>query len=185
MPSTIRYSAKASSDHHPNQVPGILIIINPKQPNLPTCSITSTYLFFHLMSKPSLHLIANIILGIKMMTIKISPKILNHSIFALNRFRFIFLFQCISEKLTASPVNIKKRPKHFRNHSGVSVLRGSAYTGVFFVTELRLRVFLFPYPRNSTVNSRTPSSAVTGRALGCFAASRCSKNFFATCGKSA
>ena len=31
MVSTIRYSANASSDHHPNQVPGILIIMNPKQ----------------------------------------------------------------------------------------------------------------------------------------------------------
>ena len=35
MVSTIRYSANASSDHHPNQVPGILIIMNPKHPNLP------------------------------------------------------------------------------------------------------------------------------------------------------
>ena len=57
MVSTIRYSANASSDHHPNQVPGILIIMNPKQPNLPTCSVTSTYLLFHLLSNPSLHLI--------------------------------------------------------------------------------------------------------------------------------
>ncbi len=47
MVSTIRYTANASSDHHPNQVPGILIIMNPKQPNLPTCSVTSTYLLFH------------------------------------------------------------------------------------------------------------------------------------------
>ena len=80
MVSTIRYSANASSDHHPNQVPGILIIMNPKQPNLPTCSMTSTYLLFHLLSKPSLHLIANTIFGIIMTTIKISPKTLNHSI---------------------------------------------------------------------------------------------------------
>lgn len=80
MVSTIRYSANASSDHHPNQVPGILIIINPKQPNLPTCSVTSTYLLFHLLSNPSLHLIANTTLGIIMTAIKISPKTLNHSI---------------------------------------------------------------------------------------------------------
>ena len=80
MVSTIRYSANASSDHHPNQVPGILIIMNPKQPNLPTCSVTSTYLLFHLLSNPSLHLIANTTLGIIMTAIKISPKILNHSI---------------------------------------------------------------------------------------------------------
>ena len=80
MVSTIRYSANASSDHHPNQVPGILIIMNPKQPNLPTCSVTSTYLLFHLLSNPSLHLIANTTLGITMTAIKISPKTLNHSI---------------------------------------------------------------------------------------------------------
>ena len=80
MVSTIRYSANASSDHHPNQVPGILIIMNPKQHNLPTCSVTSTYLLFHLLSNPSLHLIANTTLGIIMTAIKISPKTLNHSI---------------------------------------------------------------------------------------------------------
>lgn len=80
MVSTIRYSANASSDHHPNQVPGILIIMNPKQPNLPTCSVTSTYLLFHLLSNPSLHLIANTTFGIIMTAIKISPKTLNHSI---------------------------------------------------------------------------------------------------------
>ena len=80
MVSTIRYSANTSSDHHPNQVPGILIIMNPKQPNLPTCSVTSTYLLFHLLSNPSLHLIANTTFGIIMTAIKISPKTLNHSI---------------------------------------------------------------------------------------------------------
>ena len=80
MVSTIRYTANVSSDHHPNQVPGILIIMNPKQPNLPTCSVTSTYLLFHLLSNPSLHLIANTTLGIIMTAIKISPKTLNHSI---------------------------------------------------------------------------------------------------------
>lgn len=80
MVSTIKYSTNASSDHHPNQVPGILIIMNPKQPNLPTCSVTSTYLLFHLLSNPSLHLIANTTLGIIMTAIKISPKTLNHSI---------------------------------------------------------------------------------------------------------
>ena len=74
MVSTIRYSANASSDHHPNQVPGILIIMNPKQPNLPTCSVTSTYLLFHLLSNPSLHLIANTTLGIIMTAIKISNR---------------------------------------------------------------------------------------------------------------
>ena len=84
MVSTIRYSANASSDHHPNQVPGILIIMNPKQPNLPTCSVTSTYLLFHVLSNPSLHLIANTTLGIIMTAIKISPITLNHSIYSIH-----------------------------------------------------------------------------------------------------
>lgn len=39
-------------------------ILSFGQPNLPTCSMASTYLFFHLLSKPSLHLIAKMILGI-------------------------------------------------------------------------------------------------------------------------
>ena len=90
MVSTIRYSANASSDHHPNQVPGILIIMNPKQPNLPTFSVTSTYLLFHLSSNPSLHLIANTTLGIIMTEIKISPKTLNHSILStITNFDFL------------------------------------------------------------------------------------------------
>ena len=93
MVSTIRYSANASSDHHPNQVPGILIIMNPKQPNLPTCSVTSTYLLFHLLSNPSLHLIANTTLGIIMTAIKISPKTLNHSILStITNFDFTISF---------------------------------------------------------------------------------------------
>ena len=90
MVSTIKYSTNASSDHHPNQVPGILIIMNPKQPNLPTCSVTSTYLLFHLLSNPSLHLIANTTLGIIMTAIKISPKTLNHSILStITNFDFL------------------------------------------------------------------------------------------------
>ena len=82
MVSTIRYSANASSDHHPNQVPGILIIIKPKQPNLPICSATSINLLLHLFSKPSLHLIAKIILGIIMTAIIISPNIFNQPIYS-------------------------------------------------------------------------------------------------------
>lgn len=80
--STIRYMANASSDHHPNHVPGMLIIINPKQPNLPICSVTSTNLLLHLFSNPSLHLIAKIILGIIITAIIISPNIFNQSIFS-------------------------------------------------------------------------------------------------------
>ena len=74
--------ANASSDHHPNHVPGMLIIIKPKQPNLPICSATSINLLLHLFSKPSLHLIAKIILGIIMTAIIISPNIFNQSIYS-------------------------------------------------------------------------------------------------------
>ena len=77
---TIRYPANASSDHQPNQVPGIWMIIKPKQPNLPICSIVSTNLLFHLFSKPSLHFTANTTFGIIITIIKISPKIFIHSI---------------------------------------------------------------------------------------------------------
>jgi hypothetical protein len=80
--STIRYMANASSDHHPNHVPGMLIIIKPKQPNLPICSATSINLLLHLFSKPSLHLIAKIILGIIMTAIIISPNIFNQPIYS-------------------------------------------------------------------------------------------------------
>ena len=73
--------ANASSDHHPNYVPGMLIIIKPKQPNLPICSATSINLLLHLFSKPSLHLIAKIILGIIMTAIIISPNIFSQSIY--------------------------------------------------------------------------------------------------------
>ena len=78
--STIRYMANASSDHHPNHVPGMLIIIKPQQPNLPICSATSTNLFHHLFSNSSLHLTAKIILGIIITAIIISPNIFNQSI---------------------------------------------------------------------------------------------------------
>ena len=105
MVSTIRYSANASSDHHPNQVPGILIIMNPKQPNLPTCSVTSTYLLFHLLSNPSLHLIANTTLGIIMTAIKISPKTLNHSI--LSTITNLKLLITVSEQRS-----VLRRPFH-------------------------------------------------------------------------
>ena len=104
MVSTIRYSANASSDHHPNQVPGILIIMNPKQPNLPTCSVTSTYLLFHLLSNPSLHLIANTTLGIIMTAIKISPKTLNHSILSTITNSELSFSVCHSLRTQKSPL---------------------------------------------------------------------------------
>lgn len=43
--SKMRYRAKDSLDAQPNQVPGMLKIMNPKQPNLPICSTSSTVLF--------------------------------------------------------------------------------------------------------------------------------------------
>lgn len=42
----------------PNIVPGMLIIIVPKQVKRPICSSVSTSLFLYLFSKPSLHLAA-------------------------------------------------------------------------------------------------------------------------------
>ena len=108
MVSTIRYSANASSDHHPNQVPGILIIMNPKQPNLPTCSKHSTYLLFHLLLKPSLHLIANTIFGIIMTIRKISPKTLNHSILSTST----------NPDLSPPIISHARRIFQLANHSG-------------------------------------------------------------------
>ena len=55
-------------------------IIKPKQPKRPICSDTSIALLSHLFSKPFLHLIAKIILGIIITTIKNKPNILIHSI---------------------------------------------------------------------------------------------------------
>ena len=43
--SRMRYRVKDSLDAQPNQVPGTLKIMNPKQPNLPICSTNSTVLF--------------------------------------------------------------------------------------------------------------------------------------------
>ena len=84
--STIRYMANASSDHHPNHVPGIFTIINIKHPNLPVCSATSTNLFFHLFFKPSLHLIAKIKFGIIITAIIINPNTFNHSIYSFSMY---------------------------------------------------------------------------------------------------
>ena len=43
--SKMRYRAKDSLDAQPNHVPGILKIMNPKQPILPICSTISMALF--------------------------------------------------------------------------------------------------------------------------------------------
>lgn len=82
-------------------------ILSFGQPNLPTCSMASTYLFFHLLSKPSLHLIAKMILGI--ITILFTTAIsiykfskllqlvsINFIVHSLSMFHFFFLNNCIS-----------------------------------------------------------------------------------------
>ena len=80
----------ALSDHHPKQVPGILIIIKPKQPNLPICSTVSTPLLFHLLTKPSLHLTANMILGII-----IIATIIIYKCFDTKEFGSLYVLSCI------------------------------------------------------------------------------------------
>ena len=76
---TIRYITNILSEHHPNQVPGMLKIINPKQPNLPIFSIISTILLLHLFTNLSLYLIIYIIFGIIITTMKNKPNIFIHS----------------------------------------------------------------------------------------------------------
>ncbi len=71
--STMRYITKISSDQNPNQVPGILIIIKPKQLNLPICSIISIFLLIHKLSNPFFTLIAKIMFGIIIIARKPSP----------------------------------------------------------------------------------------------------------------
>ncbi len=71
--STIRYKAKASSEAHPNHVFGMFITIKAKHPYRPICSSTSTALFSHLFSNPSLHFKAKMTFGIIIITIKTSP----------------------------------------------------------------------------------------------------------------
>ena len=78
--SPIRYNTNPSSDHHPNHVLGIFIIMNAKHPNLPICSVISANLLFHLLLNSSLFLTAKIILGIIIIATKAIPKILTYSI---------------------------------------------------------------------------------------------------------
>lgn len=80
MAFSIKYKAKASSDHQPNQVPGGWIIMKVKQPNLPICSIASITGWCHLFSNPALFFQANMIFGIIIMVMMIKPKTLIHSI---------------------------------------------------------------------------------------------------------
>ena len=127
--STIRYMANASSDHHPNHVPGMLIIIKPKQPNLPICSATSINLLLHLFSKPSLHLIAKIILGIIMTAIIISPNIFNQSIYSSANSDFA------RSRRVGKPESLFPPPQHF-------IVRFAG--GGFTVRQTGSQRFLFP-----------------------------------------
>lgn len=70
---TIRYSAIVSLDCQPKQVPGMSTIINKKQLKRPICSKISTILFFHRFSKPFLHLTANTMFGIRIITTNNKP----------------------------------------------------------------------------------------------------------------
>lgn len=79
----IRYTAKALSDQKPIAVYGIFIIIVAKQPYLPICSKVSTALLLHVFTKPSLHFMAKIMLGIIITAIKARPYGLNQVILLL------------------------------------------------------------------------------------------------------
>ena len=144
--STIRYMANASSDHHPNHVPGMLIIIKPKQPNLPICSATSINLLLHLFSKPSLHLIAKIILGIIMTAIIISPNIFNQSIYSSANSDFA------RSRRVGKPESLFPPPQHFivRFAGGVARFGKPEVSDFFFRYSLSLG---FPHDRN---NPRSP-----------------------------
>lgn len=73
MALIIRYSANASSDHQPKNVPGMLNAINPMLPYLPICSVVSTKRLCHLLMKLPLHLTAKIMLGIIIAVMNSSP----------------------------------------------------------------------------------------------------------------
>ena len=154
MVSTIRYTANVSSDHHPNQVPGILIIMNPKQPNLPTCSVTSTYLLFHLLSNPSLHLIANTTLGIIMTAIKISPETLNHSILStITNFDF----------LNSPNLNLTEWPGRDVFSDGLPVM-GCIRAGEIIPAAQKSQIEMHPAGRNNPCGTKEPDRDASGRA---------------------
>ena len=141
--STIRYMANASSDHHPNHVPGMLIIIEPKQPNLPICSATSINLLLHLFSKPSLHLIAKIILGIIMTAIIISPNIFNQSIYSSVNSDLSISYSC-------SFICLKRTPRFFVVWHGKSSVE-------IILSELIIP-FFDRFSRTKSVNKNTQNS---------------------------
>ena len=69
-----RYTVSPCLNQYPLFIKGIIRNILKKQPNLPICSRNSTNLFWYRFSNPSLHVIANIILGIKITITKINPQ---------------------------------------------------------------------------------------------------------------
>ena len=135
--------ANASSDHHPNHVPGMLIIIKPKQPNLPICSATSINLLLHLFSKPSLHLIAKIILGIIMTAIIISPNIFNQSIYSSVNSDLSISYSC-------SFICLKRTPRFFVVWHGKSSVE-------IILSELIIP-FFDRFSRTKSVNKNTQNS---------------------------
>ena len=69
----IKYARKYLLFIHPKQVFGILMNINVKQLKRPICSAISTNLLCQIFTKPSLHLMAKTILGIRIIIAIIRP----------------------------------------------------------------------------------------------------------------
>ena len=137
--------ANASSDHHPNHVPGMLIIIKPKQPNLPICSATSINLLLHLFSKPSLHLIAKIILGIIMTAIIISPNIFNQSIYSSANSDFA------RSRRGGKPESLLPPPQHFIVRFAGGVARFGKLEVVVFYSTRTFTGLITRFPPPATV----------------------------------
>lgn len=93
----------------PNDKYFILIIINIKEPKRPICSNVSIVLLLYLLIKPSLHFMANIMLGIMIMAINNNP--------------YIF----IQMKLLFASNNILFYSFHFSNSIYISIHQMSSY----------------------------------------------------------
>ena len=68
-----RYTVFPCLNQYPLFIKGIIKNMLKKQPNLPICSRDSTNLFWYRFSNPSLHVIENTILGIKITITKSIP----------------------------------------------------------------------------------------------------------------
>lgn len=105
----IMYIENAVSLIKPNDKYFILIIINIKEPKRPICSNVSIVLLSYLLIKPSLHFMANIMLGIMIMAINNNP--------------YIF----IQMKLLFASNNILFYSFHFSNSIYISIHQMSSY----------------------------------------------------------